>query len=130
MLEEMIEISETTKPVLSGKKLARRLRTIAVIVMLLGVAGGGLVYWLSIPPADLSDDLSTADNSKKVQRDIEVNVGKMGLFTSDLMDDLQDPGVRAGIIIGSAILVAGGCFYFARLLDLDDGEDAVDSSPR
>jgi flagellar basal body-associated protein FliL len=121
--------NEPTTTVSSGKKRARQLRAIAFVILLLGVVGGGVTYWMAPSPVDLSDDVATANTSKKVQRDIELQVGKMGLFTSDLIDDLQDPATRAEIIIGMAILVAAGCFYFARLLEYDDDEIVKTDSP-
>jgi len=93
-----------------------RLRTIGVLILLLGLAGAGLVYWTGAPPKDLSDDVSTAETSKKVARDIELNFGKMGLLMNDFSEDLKHPGVRAVLILAGSILVASGCFYFARLL--------------
>jgi hypothetical protein len=120
-----------TEPVSSARRLARRLRITAVVVLLSGMIAGLAVYWTGTPPADLSDDVATADTSKIVQRDIEMNAGKMGLFMSDLLDDWQYPGTRAAVLLMTAVLVAGGCFYFARLLDRDDGEspDKTDSHP-
>jgi hypothetical protein len=121
--------NEPTTPVSSGKKRARQLRIIGFVILLLGVVGGGVTYRMTPSPVDLSDDVATANTSKKVQRDIELQVGKMGLFTSELMDDLEDPATRAEIIIGMAILVAAGCFYFARLFDYDDEEIVKTDSP-
>jgi|SRR5580693_6812954 hypothetical protein len=120
-----------TEPVSSARRLARRLRITAIVVLLSGMIAGLAVYWTGTPPADLSDDVATADTSKIVQRDIEMNAGKMGLFMSDLLDDWQHPGTRAAVLLVTAVLVAGGCFYFARLLDRDDGEspDKTDSHP-
>jgi flagellar basal body-associated protein FliL len=92
-----------------------RLRTIGVLILLLGLGGAGLVYWTGAPPEDLSDDVATARTSKKEARAIEMNVGKMGLWTNDLLEDLQDPGTQAVMIVVASILVASGCFYFARL---------------
>ena len=92
-----------------------RLKTVGVFVLLLGLASAGLVYWTSAPPQDLSDDMPTARTSKKAARAVEVNFGQMGLVMNDLWEDLQDPGTQALIIMGASILVASGCFYFARL---------------
>jgi hypothetical protein len=121
--QRMAAISKTTGPASSAKRLAHRLRTIALVVLLLGMVVGLAVYWKGTSPEDLSGDVSTADNSKIVQRDIEVNVGRMGLFASDLLDAWQNPGTRAAVIVVTAALVAGGCFYFARLLDRGDQEE-------
>jgi hypothetical protein len=57
----------------------------------------------------------TSSNSKKVQRAIEVNVGKMGVLMDGLSEDLQDPANQALLLAAASILLASGCFYFARL---------------
>jgi hypothetical protein len=85
-----------------------------VLVLLLGLAGAGVVYWTGASPADLSADPSTARAYKTESRDIEINFGKTGLLLNDLMADLKRPGTQALIILAVSILVASGCFYFAR----------------
>lgn len=92
----------------------RRLRTIGVLILLIGLGGALLVYWKGTPP-DLPDDLPNADTSKKVARDIEINSGQTGLLLSDLEEDLQEPSVQAIIIAVVTILAAGGCFCVAQL---------------
>ena len=64
--------------------------------------------------------MATASTSKKQARAIEVNVGKMGLFMNDLLEDFQDPGTQAATIAVASVFVACGCFYFARLQARDD----------
>jgi hypothetical protein len=64
--------------------------------------------------------VATASTSKKQARAIEVNVGKMGLFMNDLLEDFQDPGTQAATIAVASVFVACGCFYFARLQARDD----------
>jgi hypothetical protein len=91
------------------------LRIVGAVILFLGLSTAGLVYGLSPPPADLSDDVLSARNSKKVQRAIEVNVGKMGVVMEDLTEDLQDPATQAIVIAVGSILLASGCFYFAHL---------------
>ena len=103
----------------SSRKAAARLRTAGVLVLLLGLGVAGLVAWKGAPPPDLSGDVATARTSKKQARAIEVNVGKMGLFMDGLMEDFQDPGAQAVAIAAVSIFVAGGCFYFSRLLARD-----------
>jgi hypothetical protein len=106
-------------------KAGARLRMAGILILLLGLLGAGLVYWQGAPPDDSSDDVATARTSKKQARSIEVNVGKMGVFMADLMEDYQDPGTQAVTIVVASFLVACGCFYFARLLargaESDDG---------
>ena len=105
----------------SARGAGARLRTLGLLVLLLGLGGAGLVYWFGAPAEDLSDDVATARTSKKVDRAIEVNVGKMGLFMSDLMEDFQDPRTQAAAIAIASALAACGCFYFARLQLRGDG---------
>ncbi len=46
--------------------------------------------------------------------------GKSGLLIEQWSDDLKQPGTQAVLIMITSALVAGGCFYFARLLDGGD----------
>jgi hypothetical protein len=116
---------ESIIPVSPARRRARQFRIAAAVVLLAGIIGAGLVYCLETPPEDLPDDIANTTNSKRVQRDIEVNFGKMGLFTTDLMDALRDPGTQALVILVTAGVIAGGCFYIARLMDFD-AEDRAD----
>jgi len=104
----------------SSRRAGARLRTAGVLVLLLGLCSAALVYWRGAPPEDLSDEVATASTSKKQARAIEVNVGKMGLFMNDLLEDFQDPGTQAATIAVASVFVACGCFYFARLQARDD----------
>jgi hypothetical protein len=106
----------TPAPDSSARRRAR-LRTIGILVLLLGLAGAGTVYWTGAPPADLSADPSTARAYKTAERTIEINSGKLGVLLNDLTEDLKRPGTQALIILAVSILVASGCFYFARWLE-------------
>ncbi len=99
----------------STRRAGARLRLAGFLALALGLGGAGVVYWTGTAPPDLSDDVATARTSKTQARAIEVNVGKMGLFMADLMEDFQDPGRQAMAIAAGSVFVAGGCFYFARL---------------
>jgi hypothetical protein len=114
----------------AARRAGTTLRIIGAVILALGLGGAGLVYWLSAPPDDLSDEVLRASNSKRVQRAIEVNVGKMGVVMDGLAEDLEDPATKAIVIAVAAILLASGCFYFAHLqargVELDDSEDLED----
>jgi len=56
---------------------------------------------------------------KSEQRQMGILYGKQGELVEDWSNDLKQPSTQAIIIIMAAVLVAGGCFYFARLLDYD-----------
>jgi hypothetical protein len=94
-----------------------RMRMAGIAVLVLGLTGASAVYWTGSPPVDYSDDPSTAHAYKMESRNLEINLGRMGLLTNDLLTELQHPGVQALLIAGAAALVAGGCFYIAHLME-------------
>jgi hypothetical protein len=110
---------KTASPISSARRRARRFRITGVIVSLLGISVAGLVYWLGTRAPDLADDLSMARYEKPVERQMGMLYGKQGELIEDLTNDLKQPGTQAIIIILTAALVAGCCFYFAGLLEYD-----------
>jgi hypothetical protein len=130
MIVAMIANEKLPEPVSSFKRRARKLRMIAVIVLLLGIAGAGMVYWMGTRLADASDDPSMLRYDKPAERQMGILYGKEGELIEDWSNDLKQPGTQAFIIVVTATLVAGGCFYFARLLDYDDRHaNEMDSTP-
>jgi hypothetical protein len=110
---------EKTRPDSSSRRRAR-LRIIGTVVLVLGLGSAGLVYWLGTRSPDVSDDLSMLGYNKAQTRQMGMLYGKMGPVIEEWFDDLKQPGTQAEIIVAVSILVAAGCFYFARLLDHDD----------
>jgi flagellar basal body-associated protein FliL len=104
----------------SSSKRAARLRMIGIIVLLLGIGGAGMVYWLGTRSSDVMDDLSMVGFNKARTRQMGMLYGKMGPVIEGWFDDLKQPGSQATIIVVVSTLIAAGCFYFARLLDHDD----------
>ena len=98
----------------------RRLRTIGVIVLLLGIGSACIVYWMGTRSVDLADDPSMTGFYKADSRQMGMLYGQMGLMIQDLLEDLKRPGTQAAIIGVVAALVASGCFYFGRHPDSDD----------
>jgi hypothetical protein len=109
--------AQTPSPVSSGKRRARRLRITAAIVLVLGIFGADLVYWLGTRSAVVSDDPSMLGNEKAESRQAEILYGKQAGLIQEWSDELKRPGVQAALIVVTAVLVAGGCLYFARLLE-------------
>jgi hypothetical protein len=109
---------KTSGSISSSSRRARKLRIIGVIALVLGIAGAGIVYWTRSP--DLSDDLSMTGYDRAETRQMEILYGKQGELIEDWSNDLKQPGTQAVIIVVAAALIAGGCFYFARLSDYDD----------
>ena len=107
-------------PVSLSKRRARRLRTIGIIVLALGLAAAGLVYWLGTRDADLNNDPSMQGFNRAEQRQMGQLYGKSGLLIDQWLEDLKQPGTQAVLIAGFSAVVFAGCFYFARLLEYDD----------
>ena len=101
-------------------KKSARLRKIGVIVLALGIAGAGVIYWRGTRSANLNDDLAMQAFNRAEQRQMGQLYGKSGLLIEQWSDDLKQPGTRAEIITVLSVLVTAGCFYFARLLEHDD----------
>ena len=110
---------EKNSPVSSFKRSAR-LRMIGIVVLLLGIGGAGVVYWLGTRSPDVMDDISMLGYNKAQTRQMGMLYGKIGPVIEEWFDDLKQPGTQAEIIVVVSILIAAGCFYFARLLDHDD----------
>jgi hypothetical protein len=110
---------EKTSPDSSLKRTAQ-LRMIGVIVLLLGIGGAGVVYWLGTRSPDVSGDLSMVGYNKAQTRQMGMLYGKMGPVIEEWFDDLKQPGTQVEIIVAVSIFAAAGCFYFARLLGHDD----------
>ena len=95
------------------------MRIIGVAILLLGMAGAGIVCWLGTRAADLSDDPSMAGFNRSEERQMAILYGKSGELIEDWSNDLKQPGTQA-IIAAFSVITASGCFYFARLSDEDD----------
>src|ERR1700722_14500707 len=100
-----------------SSKHSTRLKVIGVIVLALGIISAGLVYFIGTRSADLSDDPSMAGYDKPEERQMEILYGKSGELAEDLSNDLKQPDTQAAIIVVASALLAGGFFYFARLMD-------------
>jgi hypothetical protein len=98
----------------------KRLRLIGVIVLLLGLAGAGTVYWLGTHSGEPTEGELLPGNARAESHQMGVLYGKMGILISQWSDDLKQPGTQGVLIAGGCILIAAGCFYFARLSDDDD----------
>lgn len=89
-------------------------------MLLLGIAGEAMVYCLEKPSASLSNDPSMLGYDKKQARQLATLYGNQAVLVQKWADELKQPGTQALIIVVAAALVAGGCFYIARLLDQGD----------
>jgi hypothetical protein len=104
----------------SSKRRSRRLRITGVIVLLLGIAGAGVVYWVGTRSVNLSDDASMLGYDRAETQQMGVLYGKSGELIEEWSNDLKQPGTQAVLIAAASVIIAFGCFYFARLLEDDE----------
>ncbi|MGA9779675.1 MAG: hypothetical protein ACLPRE_11645 [Limisphaerales bacterium] len=102
-------------------KQSKRLRVIGGVVLVLGLLGAGALYWIRTHSGEPTEDELLAGNERLESHQMGLLYGKMGLLTLELSDDLKQPGTQAFLIAAVSVLIAAGCFYFARLED-DDGD--------
>lgn len=111
---------KTPDPVSSSRHRARQLRIIGVVVLLLGLGGAGLVYWLGTHSPDMSDDPSMLGYNQAETRQMEMLYGKQGRLVEDLTNDLKQPGTQAILVAVTSVIIAAGCFHFARWTEVDN----------
>jgi hypothetical protein len=107
-------------PISSSKRRARRLRITGVIVLLLGITGAGVVYWIGTRSPDLSDDPSMSGYDRAKTQQMEILYGKSGELIEEWSNDLKQSSTQATIVAAASTIIAFGCFYFARLLEDDE----------
>jgi hypothetical protein len=96
---------------------SKRLRVSGVIVLVLGLLGAGALYWIRTHSGEPTEDELLAGNARLESHQMGLLYGRMGLLTQELSDDLKQPGTQAFLIAAVSVLIAAGCFYFARLED-------------
>ena len=92
-----------------------------IIALALGIVAAGVVYWIGTRSPDLSNDPSMLGFNRAEARQMGLLYGNQGLLIERWAEDLKQPGTQAILIALFSILLAAGCFYFARLLENDDG---------
>ena len=96
-----------------SERFRARFRAAGVLVLVLGISGAGLLYWIRTRSPDPADDPLLAGYAKPEMRQMEILYGKMGQISMDLMADLKRPAVQAIVIAVASIAVALACFFVA-----------------
>jgi hypothetical protein len=117
----MTENDKTPGPIPSAKRRGRPLRIIAAIILLLGIFGADAVYFLGTRSGQTSDVAAMLGNEKAQARKEEYLYGKQAVLIDNWTNDLKRPGTQALMVVVAGALAAGGCFYFAHLLDRAEG---------
>ena len=124
-----MNVNETSPiPASAIRRRARRCRITGVIILLLGIGGAGVVYWLGAHAMDYSDDPAMVGFDRAEERQLAILYGKQGQFIEDLENSLKRPGTQAFLAAAAAAVIAIGCFYFARILE-DEARQAELDGP-
>jgi hypothetical protein len=99
---------------------ARQLRVIGMLVLVFGVAGACLFYWIAARAAAPTMDDLFPGYSRNRARQIGILMGSMGVTMVQLLDALKDPFTEAMIIAVVAALVALILFRLASVTDQPD----------
>jgi hypothetical protein len=94
-------------------------RITAILSLILGIGGAGLVYWHGQHADDLSSDPAMLGFDRAQTQETGVLYGKQGQVIAGWIDDLKQPNTQALVILITGALVAAICFKIARLCDVD-----------
>ena len=116
-------MTERTPNTPSPAHKSARLRTAGVLALILGIIVAALVYWLGTRSPDISDDPSMLGFNRAQTRQMEQLYGKSGLLVNEWLDDLKRPRTQAILIVSVSVVASAACFYFARLVAVEDSGD-------
>jgi hypothetical protein len=108
---------------ISFKRYGRRLRIVGIVILLLGGAGAGWVYWLGAKSAALMNDPEMLGFNRAKHWQMGVMFGGMGNLMDDLAEDLKQPATQAILIVVVSVIIAAVCFLFARAQEAANNTD-------
>lgn len=107
------------------RRRLRCYRVAALVILVLGVAGAGTVYWLGARRADYPDDPAMVGFNRAAERQMSLLYGNQGKLIEDLDNWLKRPGSQALLVAAAAAVLALGCYQFSRLLEFEAHEAAA-----
>jgi hypothetical protein len=96
---------------------ARQLRIVGVLVLVIGLAGAGLFYWVKARSAGPSMDELFPGYSQNRARQVGILMGSMTVTLLGLMDSLKDPFTASIIIAAVSGCVALIFFRLAAVIE-------------
>ena len=99
-----------------------RLRLIGLVILVLGLAAAGIVYWhgTRAQEADLQMQEYQQSQARAESRQMQMLYGTSGGLLQDFFDSMKQPGNQAMVIAGTSIVIAAICFYLGRPLPKDE----------
>jgi len=107
----------------AAQRRAHYCRLTGIVVLLLGLAAAGTIYWRGTQEMDYSSNVSTLGLNRSTERQMGLLYGKQGQLLEDFIQALKRPRTQAILIGAAAVMLAGGCFYFSRLMEHDSKHD-------
>ena len=107
----------------SALNRSTRVRIAGTLVLVCGVIGAALFYWIQTRSAPQVLDEIAAGYDKARERQMGIMMGTMGVVMVGWIDTLADPGAQAIMIAAGAALVAAVCFRVAFLMDLPEPDE-------
>lgn len=105
----------------SALKRSDRLRAIGWVILVSGLFGAAIFYWVRSRSADVElDDLTALGYTKSMQHGMGVMMGPLGGILTDWQHDLTSPLGLALMIAAGTALVAGYFFRVAWVIDADE----------
>ena len=114
-------MSTVAQPSVPPRRVAGRWRRIGLIILLVGLAGAGGLWWQgqrAAPPA--LDDTSgqvMLDDSKRIARNNQLLYGKTASSLMGLYEDMTSPSSLALLVAAASVLGSFACFHLARLTE-------------
>jgi hypothetical protein len=102
---------------------SKRLRALGILVLVVGVAGAGLFYWIETRSAVPTMDDLMPGYSQARSRQIGIMMGDLGVTLMEWLDALKEPRTQAMIIAAVSAVAALACFRVARLLELQQRDE-------
>ena len=100
-----------------------RVRIAGTLVLVCGIVGAALFYWIQVRSAPPVIDDIAAGYDKARQRQMGIMMGTLGVIMVGWIDTLADPGAQALMIAAGAALVAALCYRVAWLMDLPEPDE-------
>ena len=107
----------------SALNRSARVRVAGTLVLVCGIVGACLFYWIQTRSLPQAIDEFAAGYEKARQRQMGIMMGNLGVVMVGWMETLADPAAQALMIAASAALVAAVCFRVAWLMDLPEPDE-------
>jgi hypothetical protein len=104
----------------SSARESAHLRTIGIVVLIVGILGAGIFYVVETRSATPAMNELMPGYARQEARQVGMLMGTFGVLMLEWRDALERPGTEAVLIAAASALVALACFRAAGGLDSDN----------